>query len=71
MLTIDSYTARFDTAMRPSAPRLNSLVRVAVSPDDREYHGFAAVLRAAGLDMTWERSMPRAKADVFRIVRAR
>jgi hypothetical protein len=70
MITIDRYTATYDSAMRPSAPRIGSLVRISDEPDSREWDGFLRVLRKAGLDLRWERHLPRARADISRVVRA-
>ena len=70
MLTIAAYTATYDRAMRPSAPRVGSLFRMSDSPDAREYDGFRATLIAAGLDWEYVRRMPRLALDVCRVIRA-
>jgi hypothetical protein len=70
MLTIDTYTASYDSAMRPSAPRVGSLFRLSVSADAREYDGFRACLTRAGLDWEYVRHMPRLNLDVCRVIKA-
>ena len=68
-LTIDTYTAAWDAAMRPTAPRVGSMVRISTEPDGREMDGFSRVLDAAGMDIEWRRWMPRLRMDVHRVVR--
>jgi hypothetical protein len=70
MIIIDSYTAAYDSAMRPSAPRIGSLVRISDEPDARELDAFLRVMSKAGLDLRFERYLPRARADISRVVRA-
>lgn len=43
-ITIDTYTAAWDAAMRPSPPDLGTEVRVALEPDGREWDAFLRVL---------------------------
>ena len=65
------YTSEWDetTIPRAEAPRLGSLVAVPEDLDGREWNGFSRVMRQAGRDFEFVRYMPRAKRNVFRIVR--
>ena len=70
MITIDTYTATWDAAMRPSPPTTGSYVRVHESPDGRELDGFQRTLRENGLEIgSWIRYHPNLRMDVFRIER--
>ena len=71
MITINEYTANYDRAMRPSAPRVGSPFRLSESADAREYDGFRATLTQAGLDWEYVRHMPRLGLDVCRVVRGK
>ena len=71
MLTVDTYTATWDLAMRPSPPRVNSLFRSPEYADAREWDGFRRTLKNNGLDFIWERHLPRLQMDVYRIVKVR
>jgi len=68
LITIDTYTAAWDAAMRPTPPRVGSYVRFHVEPDGRELDGFRRCLWDYGLVAdTWVRFHPRLRMDVFRI----
>jgi hypothetical protein len=69
MIIVDSYTGSWQQALTPRAPRCGSAVRVGLSPDGREWDDFRRVIRDAGLDLRWERWMPRARQDVYTVVR--
>ena len=69
-ILIDHYTGAWQAAIAPKTPvRPGMLIRMAQTPDDREADDFARHLRDEGLDRVWHAWMPRAKCDVFRIVR--
>ena len=68
--TIEAYTGNWQAELRPSAPRAGELVRIALEPDAREWDDFRRVLRSEGLDLRWERFMPRARMDVHVVVAA-
>lgn len=73
MITIDTYTANYCSARAAHldlAPRVGSMVRMPEEPDGREFDDFQRVLRAAGLDYEFVRWMPRAKHNVYRVIRA-
>ena len=67
-----NYTTEWDEATTPraTAPRLGSLVGVPESLDDREWHGFQRVMKSAGHSLEFRHFMPRAKRNVFRVIRS-
>ena len=70
MIIIDTYTASWDEAMRPTAPRIGSVIRMHEQPDDREADAFQRCLQRAGLDLEFICHHPRLRMDAWRIVRA-
>lgn len=69
MTMINQYTAKWDSAMNPTALRMGQLVRIAHEPDAREYDGFRRCMTAAGKDWEFLRSCgPRTHADVYRVI---
>ena len=73
MYRIDEYTGRWDEGScwgRPSGPRLGSTVRIYEGCDDRQYNGFCDALRRAGKTIDYIRWMPKARCNVYRIVKA-
>lgn len=60
-ITIDSYTAAWDSAMRPKCPTVGTRVKVpnTHSADGREWDAFRRVLRAEGRDLDFVRASSR------------
>ena len=70
MITISGYTGAWQQAiMDKKTPRVGSHVRIAESPDGREYADFERHMALEGLDWEWVRWMPRARLDVYRVVK--
>jgi len=71
MIEVNAYTGAWQEALRPSAPRVGSLVRVPNperdTPDGREWDDFRRCLRAAGRGLQFVRGNRR--SDYYRVVR--
>ena len=71
MITIDHYTGAWQPALQPTptAPRINSHVRIPDYPDAREYDDFYVALKRDQRDLEWVRWMPRLKMHVYKVVK--
>lgn len=65
MITIDTYTAAWDDAMRPLAPEVGEMVRVREPCDEREWFAFRSVLDSAGLTLDWIDWKPRGRWNKY------
>jgi hypothetical protein len=70
MIYIKEYTGNWQAACNPRVPRRNSHVRIHDNPDAREYDDFMRVLTSNQLTTSFEYYMPRAKENVWTIVKA-
>lgn len=70
MITINSYSGQWQSALRPAPPRVCSCVRVHDNPDAREIDDFQRCLRSHGLHIDLGDSvkrLPRLKMDVYTV----
>lgn len=65
-IVLDHYTAAWDEAMRPTAPRVGTMVRVPAhtSVDAREWDAFRRALGRAGLDLAYSHATRRSTWSV-------
>jgi len=68
IITIDTYTANWQTAMRPVSPRIGTRIRMSTEPDAREADDFNRCIRSNDIAMEWVRYMPRLKMDEYVLV---
>jgi hypothetical protein len=67
--TIDTYTARWDEAMRPTAPEVGDRFCVDAAADAREWDAFQKCLFRAGLDLEFVEATDDNARDIYEVIR--
>jgi len=68
MIRVGIYTGNWQEALKPTAPKVGTLVSIEEYGDEREYHDFSNCLRREGLTLTYLRPSRKLGYFTYRVV---